>query len=162
MNDSIGNTPDSNPPGNQHNRIKNSFVSIQERKLGRVHLVLHKKIEGFACFGKSKQMSIKTVPIQDVWYYMFAQDPKRLLRSTPKVKRMPPKRVSVKKTLAVETTDLPIAVSEVVRISVHLFHFNNTSYFIESQTNKLYNVVDGRPGSLVGIWNPESQTIQDA
>ena len=100
-------------------------------------------------------MTAQTCSVQDVWYYMFAvRDPKQNEHKTL-TETMRPKKI-----LAIETTELPILVADVVKTSVHLFHVKGNQYFLDSTTKKLYTVVDGRPGSLYGIWDAESKTIQ--
>jgi len=66
---------------------------------------------------------------------------------------------SSKKIAAVESTDLPETVLSVVRIRVHRLIINDQPYFLDSSTNKLYAVVDGRPGELCGRWNPETHSM---
>jgi hypothetical protein len=63
-------------------------------------------------------------------------------------------------TLAVETMQSPLQVSDVNQYSVHTFNVQGTEYFVDKVTKKLFEKVNGYPGKLVGIWNAESKQIQ--
>ncbi len=62
---------------------------------------------------------------------------------------------------AYESTELPIRAHAIHRISVKKLFVGDTMYFLESQTNKLYQSIDGRPGSSCGVWNPETREVQE-
>ena len=62
---------------------------------------------------------------------------------------------------AYESTELPIRALTIHRISVKKLFVGDTMYFLDSQTNKLYQSMDGRPGSSCGLWNPETREVQE-
>ena len=85
---------------------------------------------------------------------------------------MPPKRkgnpiilpapltVSKKSILAVEGWDAPLKKIEVTQKKVRRLFLGSTQYFIEKETNKIYNGESHFPGQLLGLWNSESKTIE--
>ena len=107
---------------------------------------------------KANPMTARTCSLRDVWFTMFAVSPKgpKQVEQKHNAETMPPKKI-----LAVETRELPILVADVVKTTVHLLHIADTQYFLDSVTKKLYTVVDGRPGSLYGVWDAETKTIQE-
>ena len=82
----------------------------------------------------------------------------------PKPKPKPvgiPPPVTVRPSQAYESADIPIQPSDITRISVKKLYVGDTLYFLESKTNKLYQSIDGRPGSSCGTWNPETREVQE-
>lgn len=75
----------------------------------------------------------------------------------PKIQVAP---VNPKPLQAYESTEIPIQPQEVKKIVVRKLFVNDTLYFLDSKTNKVYCSVDGRPGTECGLWNRESRTIQ--
>lgn len=73
---------------------------------------------------------------------------------TPTVSRVVPLQ-------AYESTQIPLRVSEVKRIPVKKLYVNEAEYFLHASTNQLYTVVEGRPGTLCGTWNPQTKTVQE-
>jgi hypothetical protein len=62
---------------------------------------------------------------------------------------------------AYESLENPIRPSEIQRISVKKLFVNDTMYFLDSKTNTLYNVVDGKPGLPCAKWNPHEKRVQE-
>jgi hypothetical protein len=81
----------------------------------------------------------------------------------PKERKKPvPKKTSgvpLKKAMAIESMDLPEIVESVVKIRVHKLVLEDQVYFLDSSTQKVYTVVEGRPGQLCGTWDPETRFI---
>ena len=87
--------------------------------------------------------------------------PKAKVKDTERVKPGPkPKAVSAKKSLAVESTELPQTISIVHRIRVHKLVVDDEVYFLDASTQKVYTAVDNRPGPFLGIWNPETRSVE--
>jgi hypothetical protein len=82
--------------------------------------------------------------------------PKPKVKATP----LPPPIQRTGKTLAYESVEIPIVPGEIHRIVVKKLFVDDTLYFLETKTNKLYSVVDGRPGSLCGLWDPQGRQVQ--
>jgi hypothetical protein len=81
----------------------------------------------------------------------------------PKVKAspLPPPLQRTGQTLAYESAEIPIVPVEIHRIVVKKLFVDDTLYFLEPKTNKLYSVLDGRPGSVCGLWDPQGRQVQD-
>jgi hypothetical protein len=60
-------------------------------------------------------------------------------------------------TQAYESTEIPLSPQEVTRIVVRKLIVDDSQYFLDAKTNKLYSVVEERPGALCGTWNPETR-----
>ena len=61
---------------------------------------------------------------------------------------------------AYESAEIPLKAHEVNRIVVRKLFVNDTLYFLETKTNKVYSVVDGRPGAQCGSWNPQTRHVE--
>jgi hypothetical protein len=57
---------------------------------------------------------------------------------------------------AYESPDLPMRVSAIQRIRLKKLYVDEREYFLDSKTNKLYTVLENKPGQLCGVWNPHS------
>lgn len=66
------------------------------------------------------------------------------------------------KVEALESTELPILVSEVIRSSVHTLYIKGVKYFLDSKQKIVYTSLDNRPGEVYGSWDPETRTIQES
>jgi hypothetical protein len=64
-----------------------------------------------------------------------------------------------KQTLAYESNVMPLVPQEVKRIAVRKLFVGEAQYFVETKTNKLFTIVDGRPGCVCGSWNPQSRQV---
>jgi hypothetical protein len=83
----------------------------------------------------------------------------------PKVKAAPaPRPIPVQRAghlVAYESVGIPIVPLETKRICVKKLFVDDTMYFLDSKTNTLYTSVDGRPGSIRGLWDPQARHIHD-
>ena len=61
---------------------------------------------------------------------------------------------------AVESAEIPIRCLEVKRHRVHLLHLGDQQYFVDNDTNQLFTIVEGKPGSSCGHLDRETQTIR--
>jgi hypothetical protein len=91
--------------------------------------------------------------------------PKEKKKPGPKPKVKPavqsvavPKPLSFQ-TQAYESTEIPLIPQEVTRIVVRKLIVDDSQYFLDAKTNKLYSVVEGRPAALCGTWNPETREV---
>lgn len=107
---------------------------------------------------------------------LLLRTPKPLLSKPVKEKEMPPRKkpgpkpklpppppppVSVPgKLRAVETMDPPLSISTVTRICVHKLCVKDTWYYLDSKTQTVYECLENRPGERLGVWNPETKTLQ--
>jgi hypothetical protein len=93
--------------------------------------------------------------------------PKEVKPKETKPKEVKPKEVKPKegrskekiKVLAIESAEAPLEIVDVVRIAVVKRVVEGVEYYIEKDTNKVFSVKDGQ---LQGIWDSESNTIQDS
>jgi hypothetical protein len=77
----------------------------------------------------------------------------------PKEKTVPVAAPKQTQTYAYESAELPMMPQEVKRIAVRKLFVGETQYFLETKTNRLFSVVDGRPGCVCGSWNPQSRQV---
>jgi hypothetical protein len=85
---------------------------------------------------------------------------------------MPPKKAKAKsnaivpvqqaipvKTMAVEAME-PIEKNvEVHRICLKKVHLGGESYFVDKAIQTVYSIVNNRPGTILGKWNPDTKSI---
>jgi hypothetical protein len=62
-------------------------------------------------------------------------------------------------TQAVESMETPLQVSDIYRYELYTLHFEDREYFVDKQTKKLFEKVNGYPGKLVGLWNAQTKQI---
>lgn len=63
------------------------------------------------------------------------------------------------KPLAFESTDIPLVPVEVLKRTVRKLHVGDTCYFLDSKTQEVFSVVDGKPGVRLGLWNAEERRV---
>ena len=102
---------------------------------------------------EQKEMPPKPGKTEDV--VMKKRGPK------PKAKPVGISPVTVRPSQAYESSDIPIQPSDITRISVKKLYVGDTLYFLETKTNKLYQSIDGRPGSSCGTWDPEKREVYE-
>jgi hypothetical protein len=94
-------------------------------------------------------------PKQQVAKQVESQEMGRKKKETVSVPRIS----ATVKPLAIESTEIPILVNEVQKRSVRKLHVGDTCYFLDAKTQEVFSVVDGKPGSLLGVWNPEERCV---
>jgi len=110
---------------------------------------------------------------------LHVRAPKQEIQEPLEVEAMPPKPVEKKKPgpkpkakpavsapvsapaplEAYESLESPIKLEEIHRIVVRKLHVGGAQYFLDAKTNKLYSVLNGRPGTECGLWNPETREV---
>ena len=60
---------------------------------------------------------------------------------------------------AVESKEAPIQVVNVERMRLRKLHIDNTIVFLDVDQQKVYEMVNNRPGNCVGTWNAETRRI---
>jgi hypothetical protein len=112
--------------------------------------------------------SLKTVPVRPPKQVEQEQEqPKEMPPKSDKKKPGPKPKVSaapqpVQRTgpfVAYESVGIPIVPVETKRICVKKLFVDDTLYFLESKTNTLYASIDGRPGSICGLWDPQTRHV---
>ena len=80
----------------------------------------------------------------------------------PKVKPNPilvPQGSLIVKSMAVESMEPIEKNSEVHRICLKKIHIGDKSYFVDKATQTVYSIDNNRPGSILGRWNQETNSI---
>lgn len=129
--------------------LKNSEEILQAILLGQVNKGY---LEQFSTRQphKQKEPSLMEEEFED----MPPKKPKA--KSNPIVVQQQPTLV---KTMAVESMDRVETNVEVHRICLKKIHLGDTSYFVDKATQAVYSIENNRPGSVVGKWNKDTQSI---
>jgi hypothetical protein len=77
-------------------------------------------------------------------------------KKQPIVKAVP--LVTVK-SMAIESTEIPLVVEEVQKRLVRKLHVGDTCYFLDGTTQEVFQNLDGKPGTLLGRWNADERRV---
>ena len=67
--------------------------------------------------------------------------------------------IPVQQTKAIESTEAPLPIHDVKRITVHSLLVNDVRYFLDAKTKTVYVSTENRPGEVCGTWDPKSRVI---
>ena len=77
----------------------------------------------------------------------------------PAVSSPPPPPRPPQSIQAVESTELPLTQIGVKRIRLKKLQIGQIQYYVEDETQRVYEIQGRTPGDCIGTWNPTTQTL---
>jgi hypothetical protein len=69
---------------------------------------------------------------------------------------LPPTSVEAQ---AVESSETPLQVSNVVKYSIYTLIVGEQEYFVDRESKKIFEKINRYPGKLLGVWNAQTKQI---